>query len=281
MPSAPEPLAGVSETALGAAEMRAAESRRSDRLFDDGYADAFVSAAPPLFADIAADSDDGELAALVEVSVSEVAVRTRFYDDFLMRACAAGCRQVVLLGAGLETRAFRMPWPDGVRMFELDLPGLFAFKERVLAEQKAIPQRERRVVPVDLRDNWPPALLDAGFVPNDASVWTAEGLLVYLASDDAERLLLRVGQLSASGSRLSFEYGEAQLDQVRSMPAMEEVTSLWDGGLGDRAPEWLREHGWHVQTLSRDTLAEFYERTLLSDAGTRFLTAERLDGAPA
>jgi methyltransferase (TIGR00027 family) len=148
-------LAGVSETALGAAEMRAEESRRTDRLFDDPYAAAFVEAAPPLFPDIPSIADDAALAALIEASITGVAIRTRFYDDYLSAASAAGCSQVVLLAAGLDTRAFRLGWPAGVRVFEIDLPGLFAFKERVLAGLGAIPRCERTVVAVDLREDWP------------------------------------------------------------------------------------------------------------------------------
>jgi hypothetical protein len=109
-------LVGVSETALGAAEMRAAEGLRPDRLFDDPYAAAFVAAAPQLFPDIPSIADEVDLAALIEASITGVAVRTRFYDDYLSTACAAGCRQVVLLAAGLDTRAFRLDWPEGVRV---------------------------------------------------------------------------------------------------------------------------------------------------------------------
>jgi methyltransferase (TIGR00027 family) len=154
-PDPTERLGGVSDTALGAAEMRAAESLRADRLVDDPYAAAFVAAAPPLFPDVPSFADETELAALVEAGVTGVGVRTRFFDDQLEGACAAGCRQVVLLAAGLDTRAFRLDWPDGVRVFELDLPALFAFKEHVLAEQRASPRCDRRVVPVDLREDWP------------------------------------------------------------------------------------------------------------------------------
>jgi methyltransferase (TIGR00027 family) len=223
-------LVGVSETALGAAEMRAEESRRPDRMFDDPYASAFVAAAPPLFPDIPSIADDADLAALIEASIAGIAIRTRFYDDYLSTACGAGCRQVVLLAAGLDTRAFRLRWPEDVRIFELDLPELFAFKERVLAEQGATPRCERQVVPVDLREDWPARLTAAAFEPSAPTAWAAEGLLAYLSNDDAVRLLTAVGDLSASESQLSFEYDEfadnAPLSQVRAMPGMQEVASM-------------------------------------------------------
>ncbi len=248
-------MAGVSETALGAAEMRAEECARSDRLFDDPYAAAFVAAAPPLFPDLPSLTDDPGLAALKDAFLAEIAIRTSFYDDALLNTCATGCRQVVLLAAGLDARAFRLEWPDGVQVFELDLPNLFAFKERVLAAEHATPRCKRTVVAVDLRDEWRAPLIGAGFDPDRPSAWTAEGLLAYLSDDDARVLLAKVGELSASGSTLSFEYddfaADSTLSQVRDMAGMEEVASMWEGGLRERPDAWLRAHGWDVTITER------------------------------
>jgi O-methyltransferase involved in polyketide biosynthesis len=138
-----ESLDGVSETALGAAEMRAEEREQPDPLFDDPYAAGFVAAAPPLFPDLPSLEDDPQLSALKDAFLAEIAIRTRFYDDYLLSACAAGCRQIVILAAGLDARAFRLDWPAGVQVFELDLPNLFAFKEQVLDEQHATPRCAR------------------------------------------------------------------------------------------------------------------------------------------
>jgi methyltransferase (TIGR00027 family) len=272
-------LVGVSETALGAAEMRAEESLRVDRLFDDPYAAAFVAAAPPLFPDLPSIDDDPALAALKDEFIAGIAIRTRFYDDFLSSACAGGCRQVVLLAAGLDTRAFRLDWPDGVRVFELDLPELFGFKERVLAQEGATPGCARTVVAVDLREDWPARLTTSGFEQNASSAWTAEGLLAYLSNDAAVRLLAAVGELSASGSQLSFEYDEfaddSTLSQVRQMPGMQEVASMWEGGLHEPPEEWLRRHDWDVRTYERAALATTYGRSLSDSAAGGFLTATR------
>jgi methyltransferase (TIGR00027 family) len=271
-------LEGVSETALGAAEMRAEESHRADRLFDDPYASAFVAAAPPLFPDLPSLDDDPELAALKDAFHAGIAIRTRFYDDFLVAACAAGCRQVVILAAGLDTRAFRLDWPAETRVFELDLPNLFAFKESVLTQQHATPKCTRRVVAVDLRDDWPTQLVAAGFEPDLPSAWTAEGLLAYLSNDDAARLLTSIGDQSATGSELSFEYddfaADSTLSQVRAMPGMEEVASLWEGGLAEPPGDWLRSRGWQVRTHDRASLARSYRRPL-ADATGGFVTATR------
>jgi methyltransferase (TIGR00027 family) len=272
-------LAGVSETALGAAEMRAEESRRTDRLFDDPYAAAFVEAAPPLFPDIPSIADDAALAALIEASITGVAIRTRFYDDYLSAASAAGCSQVVLLAAGLDTRAFRLGWPAGVRVFEIDLPGIFAFKERVLAGLGAIPRCERTVVAVDLREDWPTRLIAAGFEPSVPTAWAAEGLLAYLSNDDAVRLLSAVGDLSMSVSQLSFEYDDfadnSALSEVRAMQGMQEVASMWHGGLSQNPVEWLREHDWHVRTSDLATLAATYGRPLSGNPAGGYLIATR------
>jgi methyltransferase (TIGR00027 family) len=273
------PLEGVSETALGAAEMRAEESQRLDRIIDDPYAAAFVAAAPPLFPDLPSLTDDPELAALKDTFVSGMAIRTRFYDDYLLAACAAGCRQVVMLAAGLDARAFRLDWPADTRVFELDLPNLFAFKETVLAQQQARPTCARTVVAVDLRDDWPAELTAAGFEPDVSSAWAAEGLLAYLSNDDAVRLLPAVGELSPDGSRLAFEYDDfaddSTLSHVRAMPGMQEVASMWEGGLIEDPADWLSRHGWNARADSRAGLAASYGRPLADGATGGFVTATR------
>jgi methyltransferase (TIGR00027 family) len=222
--------------------------------------------------------DDPNLAALKEAFVGGIAIRTRFYDEFLATACAAGCRQVVLLAAGLDARAFRLDWPPDTRVFELDLPTLFAFKETVLSQERATPKCARTVVGVDLRDDWPAALVAAGFESDLPAVWTAEGLLAYLGNDDAERLLTRVGDLSAAGSELAFEYDDfaahSTLSQLRAMPGMQGVASMWQGGLLEQPAAWLAGHGWRVRTHDRASLAETYRRPL-KDATGGFVAAIR------
>lgn len=274
---------GVGETALGAAEMRAEESARPDRLFDDPYAAAFVAAAPPLFPDIPSIAEDAELAALIEASIAEIAIRTRFYDDYLTSACASGCRQVVLLAAGLDTRAFRLTWPTGVRLFELDLPEVLAFKENVLTQQRAESGCTRTTVAVDLREDWPARLTAAGFDPDVPTAWLAEGLLAYLSKDEARRLLTAVGELSTSGSELSVEYDEfaddSTLSQARAMTGMQEVASMWQGGLNEHPETWLRRNDWQVRTYARADLSSTYGRRLSSAVGG-FLTAQRAHNTP-
>lgn len=276
-------LNGVAKTALGVAMVRAGESLRDDRLFSDPYARRFLDAAPRAFPEEPTSAEDlanlGPMASMGAVFAFHSVLRTRFFDDYLLTATAAGCAQVVLLAAGLDTRAFRLPWPGEVRVFELDLPEVFAFKEPVLAGCDAAPTCERSVVPVDLRETWTGELVAAGFEPTAPTAWLAEGLLLYLTAEEATRLLTAVGELSAPSSRLAFEHGDiagsSLLAQTRGMPAMDEYTSLWKGGLGEDAPGWLRRHGWQPQIHDLADLAAAHGRPVSGPSSGGFLTAVR------
>jgi methyltransferase (TIGR00027 family) len=277
------PLSGVGKTALGMALVRAQESRREDRLFDDPYAQAFADAAAGAFsAETAAAGERtavGPLARLGEVFAFHAVIRTRFFDDYLLAAAVAGCRQVVLLAAGLDSRAFRLPWPAGTRLFELDLPDVTGFKDTVLARLGARPACERTVIPADLRGPWPARLAAAGFDPAARTARLAEGLLLYLTAGEAARLLTGIGELSASGSQLSFEHGSisasALLTQARTLPGMSQYAALWKGGLGEDAPGWLAQHGWQPQFHDSAGLAAAYGRPDPQAADGGFLIAVR------
>jgi len=220
------------------------------------------------------------MASLGAVFHAHGVLRTRFFDDYLLAATASGCGQVVLPAAGLDTRAFRLAWPDGVRLFEVDLPDVLNFKRRVPADQVARPRCERVIVPADLRDTWSLTLVAAGFQETAPTAWLAEGLLIYLSADETSGMLTTVGDLSASDSRLAFEHGGLTADSLpapaRTMPAMAEYTALWQGGLGTDAPGWLADHGWRVHTRDRAALAVSYGRPDPDEAGGGFLTAVRM-----
>jgi methyltransferase (TIGR00027 family) len=276
-------LRGAGKTALGVALVRARESLREDRLFNDPYAQAFVDAAPGAFPGQTASADElaalGPLASLGEAFFFHAVVRTRFFDDYLLSATAAGCRQAVLLAAGLDARAFRLPWPDDVRVFELDLPKVLAFKEAVLAGYDADPNCQRTVIPVDLREHWATELIAAGFDRTAPTAWLAEGLLLYLTADETTHLLAKIGELAAPNSQLSFEHGTtadtALLTQARAMPTMDQYTVLWKRGLGEDAPGWLGRHGWQPQLHDRAELAASYGRLVPGTSSGGFLTAVR------
>ncbi len=272
--------AGVGKTALGVALVRAQESRRPDRLFDDPYAEAFLAAAPRTFEAeqrAAAREADG-MASWGAAFWSAAVIRTRFFDDYLLAATAGGVRQVVLLAAGLDTRAFRLPWPDGVHLYELDLPEVLAFKQRVLTEQSATGRCERRTIGVDLREDWAAPLRQAGLATGEATAWLAEGLLIYLSADEAARLLTRVSALSTAGSRVAFEVGSLGTDrmraQARQAPAMQQYVQLWKGGLPNAA-RWLADHGWAPEISERAAVATSYGRTQPGVSAGGFVAATR------
>jgi len=276
-----EPLVGVGKTALGVALVRARESRRPDRLFDDPYAAAFVTASPGAFAQVSTTTGEpGEPEAGVGAAFAFHAVlRTRFFDDCLLQACREGIRQVVLLAAGFDTRAFRLSWPAGVRLFELELPDVLAFKEPILRQQHAREGCHRLALPVDLRGDWPSAVRRAGLDPQAPTAWLAEGLMIYLSATEAEQLLSSIGRLSAAGSRVAFEHGSA-LDaataaRAAATPGMADYASLWKGGLGQDTAHWLTEHGWSVRMHDRAALAGSYGRALPGSSAGAFLTAIR------
>jgi methyltransferase (TIGR00027 family) len=277
----PAELTGVGKTALGVAMVRARETLRPDRLFADPLAQAFVDAAPGLVARREADrraAQAGDARGLVGRSLYQRAViRTRFYDDFLTGAAGEGCDQVVLLAAGLDTRAFRLDWGEEVRLFELDLPDVLAFKARVLSQAGAGARCARTVVPADLRGDWPAELAGAGFAPDARTAWLAEGLMFYLTAAQAGNLLAAVTGLSAAGSQLSFEHSpgaaSALINRTQSMPAIHEYAELWKGGLGQDAPGWLAGHGWPPRLHSLADVARSYGREFSGTGG--FLTAVR------
>jgi methyltransferase (TIGR00027 family) len=254
-----EGLPGVSKTALLVAGLRADESERPDRLFNDPLAQAFVAAAE------AGGSALPPGSVLPPGSGDFLAIRTRFFDDQALAMTGAGIRQVVLLAAGLDGRAFRLPWPDGVRLFELDLPELFAFKEPVVAASGASARCARVVVPADLRGDWPERLGAAGFEPSDATGWLAEGLLPYLTHAEGDRLLAAMTARSAPGSRLAFDHlGSAGSDRpgVQATVAVVRRLGADFASTVDTPEEWLAAHGWRASVARIPALGERYGRPL-------------------
>ncbi len=270
---------GVGRTAVGMAVLRAGESGRADRLFDDPLAIAFVEAAPDAFAEEEAAADAEDLRSLGAIFAFHGIIRTRFYDEYLLAADEAGCRQAVLVAAGLDARAFRLPWSPGLRLWELDQADVLAFKRRVLDERDAVPRCERRAVAVDLRRDWGTALEAAGFDPTAPTAWLVEGLLTYLSAGEAARLLLAITARSAEGSRLAFERGAGSTDalaaRARHLPTMARYTSMFKGGLGGNAQAWLADHGWDVETHDLHAVADGYGREPPPGAVGGFVTAVR------
>src|SRR4051812_39320783 len=196
----------VGATATAVAASRAIASQGPDPLLDDPFAEPLVRAVGldsfVRMIDGQVPDDDDPLMNRRTIS-EQIAVRTRFFDDFFTAASEAGIRQAVILAAGLDTRAYRLPWPSGAVVFEVDQPEVIAFKTATLDGLGAVPAAARRTVAIDLRDDWPSALRDAGFEPAQATAWIAEGLLVYLPPEAQDRLFDNITALSAPGSRLA------------------------------------------------------------------------------
>ncbi|MEU0000877.1 class I SAM-dependent methyltransferase [Streptomyces microflavus] len=199
---------GVGVTALLVAAARAIETHRPDSLARDVFAEHFVLAAPasagwPIHP---RQVPEGDADPLWGRFARYFGLRTRVLDDFLMQSVhAGGARQVVLLGAGLDSRAFRLDWPPGCVIFEVDREEVLAFKHQVLDGLSAAPKAARVPVPMDLRGDWAGALPGAGFDPAAPSVWLVEGLLFYLPPAAETYLIDTVDRLSRAGSALAFE----------------------------------------------------------------------------
>jgi methyltransferase (TIGR00027 family) len=193
---------GVELTALMVAAARAIETHRPDSLARDDYAEHFVRAAPAAanWPVRLQDVPAGDANPLWGRLARYFGLRTRMLDDVVL---AAGNRQAVLLGAGLDTRAFRLDWPPDSVVFELDRASVLAFKQQVLDGVGAHPRVTRHPVTADLRDDW--AHLLPGFRPGEPTTWLAEGLLLYLSGDAERRLIDTVDRLSAPGSTLAYE----------------------------------------------------------------------------
>jgi len=273
---APESMTRLTRTAIGMARIRADESRRPDRLFDDPLAAAFVAAAPEPPPEHHAPH--GVIAELGALLYHQGVIRTRFYDEYLTAAAAGGCAQVVLLAAGFDTRALRLEWPAELRLFEVDLPEVLNFKERVLAARHAAPRCRRTVVAADLRADWPGRLVAAGFEPGRPAAWLAEGLLIYLTGSEVAELFGAVGRLSAPGSQLAFEQvtgAETLRARAAAMPSMQGVATLWKGGLGTGTADWLAGRGWAVRSVDRAPLAAAWGRAANQAPSGGFVVAVR------
>jgi len=276
----------VGTTATMVAAARAVGSRENDALFDDPYAAPLVRAVGIDFLTRLVDGevelpDDGDPAGPAFITTS-IAVRTRFFDDFFVEATDAGLRQAVILASGLDCRAYRLRWPADSVVFEIDQPDVIAFKARTLADLGAAPAAELRTVGVDLRDDWPKALRDAGFDVSRPTAWIAEGLLVYLPPDAQDRLFDNIGELSAPGSRLATEHhtdGTASVgSRMRDIGARLDDTgfdfdiSKWfyDGARSD-VIEYLAGHGWDVTARPRPEVFASYGRTFPDTESTAAL----------
>lgn len=272
----------VGATATMVAAARAIASTGDNPLISDPYAEPLVRAVGvDFFTRLASgelkleDLDTDNAAVGMARMTDNMAVRTKFFDEFFLAAGEAGIRQAVILASGLDARAYRLAWPAGTTVYEIDQPEVIAFKSQTLADFGAEPTAQRRAVAIDLRFDWPEALKAAGFDPALPTAWSAEGLLGYLPPEAQDKLLDTISELSAPGSRVAVESGPSSTDPAdreKVLARMQESAQRWrEHGfeldfadliyLGDRneAGAYLEERGWR---LTRRTVGE-----LLTDSG--------------
>ncbi|MEE6178263.1 SAM-dependent methyltransferase [Mycobacterium sp. 050134] len=261
-------VSSVGYTALAVCAARALDAALEPPLANDDYAADFVAAAgePHLSAAVA----NVDLTGAAGLNARWVGVRTRFFDEFFTDAGESGVRQAVILAAGLDCRAYRLAWPAGSTVFEVDQPRVLEFKQQVLDGRGAAASARRVTVATDLREDWASALIEAGFQPDQPTAWALEGLLPYLPGIAQDALFEKLHQLSAAGSRIAAELGPATgeirefadsaatVPQLATQPA---VADLWYDDPRADTKEWLSEQGWEVTGVDlADKAANEYGR---------------------
>ena len=279
----------VGATALGVAAARAAETESADPLINDPFARVFVNAAGEGMWSIYSDPNllakavaiDPGVQAQVQMMIDFMATRTAFFDEFFLHAADTGVRQVVILASGLDARTWRLPWPDGTVVYELDQPKVLEFKATTLRQHGAHPTAQLVNIPIDLRQDWPKALQEAGFDASQPAVWSAEGLVRYLPGQAQDLLFERIHALSAPGSWLASNVpGEGFTDPDRLLRQREdmqrmrataaklvnaEITDLdelWYPEERTPVDGWLRDHGWDATAMTFEELMARYGRII-------------------
>lgn len=262
----------VGATATLVAGQRALAHR--EKLIDDPYAEPLVRAVGLDFFTRVLDGDvdfaDVDPAFTARRAAESMAVRTRFFDKLFLDASGAapaatsgtatGVRQAVILAAGLDARAYRLAWPDGTVVYEVDQPEVIEFKATTLAGIGAKPTATRRTVAIDLRDDWPKALVDNGFDPTQPTAWSAEGLLIYLPPEAQDKLFDNITELSAPGSMLATEHipdmsgfsgerAKRMSERMKQLGSDLEMTDLIYAGERNDVVDYLTATGWEVSTL--------------------------------
>jgi methyltransferase (TIGR00027 family) len=251
----------VGYTALLVAGWRAVHAVSPQALVRDEFAKYFIKASedPYLASQLANPGSSEDENAFPRL----YGVQTRFFDDFFQAAGGTGIRQAVIVAAGLDSRAYRLEWPNGTTVFEIDQPKVLEFKARVLGEHGAVPKARRSEVAADLRTDWPTPFKEAGFDPQSPSAWSVEGLLPYLTHDAQTALFARITELCAPGSRVALGALGSRLDhdQLTALETSHPGVNM-SGDVDFSAltyepqvepAEWLATHGWAVEPV-RNTL---------------------------
>ena len=273
------------------AAARALEAQKAEPLAVDPYAAMFCRAVGGEWADVLDGKDPDSLlnTSFGRHFVDFLAVRTRYFDVYFRAAARAGIRQVVILAAGLDCRAFRLPWQQGTVVFELDQPQVLEFKREVLARHAGTPAAERREVAVDLRDDWPRALAHRGFDASMPSAWIAEGLLIYLPAAARAQLFAGIDRLSAPDSHVAVEESvplPSETFEAKRAEALAEGNDFFTLVYNEHhqpADRWFSDHGWsavatplisHLREVGRPIPAAATDARYIVDA-VSFVRASR------
>ncbi|HTY32605.1 class I SAM-dependent methyltransferase [Mycobacterium sp.] len=271
----------VGATATMVAAARALASAEPNAIISDPFAAPLVRAVGLDFfirlvdGDVLpSDAPGGERD--LQLETDSIAVRTRFFDDFFLNAARDGVTQSVILAAGLDARAYRLAWPPGSVVYEVDQPKVVEFKSAAMANLGAESTADRRTVAVDLREDWPEALRRSGFDPSHPTSWSAEGLLMYLPPDAQDRLFDNITGLSAPGSKLATEYhgdsGRTMTERARqfnerwaNLGCDIDLSGLFFDGERSNVVDYLGERGWQVTTRPRREFFADYGRVFPDD----------------
>ncbi|ORB85612.1 SAM-dependent methyltransferase [Mycobacterium kansasii] len=262
---------GVTATMVAAGRAMATKDPRG--LINDPFAEPLVRAVGVDFF-IKMMDGDLDMAAIQDVSptraqamVDGIAVRTKYFDEYFISATNGGIRQAVILASGLDARAYRLPWPAGTVVYELDQPRVTEFKTTTLAGLGAEPTAARRVIPIDLRGDWPAALRAAGLDTSAPTAWLAEGLLIYLPPEAQDRLFDNIAALSVPGSTIATEFVpgivDFDADRIREQSAAFrehgidiDMASLVYPGQRNHVVDYLNAKGWRAEGVTRTELFE-------------------------
>jgi len=273
----------VGATATMVAAARALASAETNAIINDLFAAPLVRAVGLEFFIRLVDGEvlppetqDGSERDL-RLETDSIAVRTRFFDDFFLNAARDGVRQSVILAAGLDARAYRLAWPPGSVVYEVDQPKVVEFKNAAMANLGAAPTAGRRTVSIDLREDWPAALRRSGFDVTQPTSWSAEGLLMYLRPEAQDRLFDNITELSAPGSKLATEYHGDDSGPTMTQRAQEfnqrwanlgcdiDLSGLFFDGERSNVVDYLTNRGWRVTTRPRRDFFADYGRVFPDD----------------